>query len=99
VLTFTPLAEPRTDVGDEKFFRQVVKAAFGQRRKTLWNCLKSIDLESSDSVLVQALADCGIEPARRGETLSLDEFALLAKTLVCLKRGHAEVLKGKGVEG
>jgi 16S rRNA (adenine1518-N6/adenine1519-N6)-dimethyltransferase len=99
VLTFTPLAAPRIDVGDEKFFRQVVKAAFGQRRKTLWNCLKSVDLESADCVLAKALADCGIEPVRRGETLSLDEFALLARTLVSLKHGKAEARKGRRVEG
>jgi 16S rRNA (adenine1518-N6/adenine1519-N6)-dimethyltransferase len=98
VLTFSPLAAARVDVGDEQFFRQVVKAAFGQRRKTLWNCLKSIDLGSAESMLAKALAVCGIEPARRGETLSLDEFALLARTLVSLKRGTAEAREGRAVE-
>ena len=48
VLSFTPLAVPRVEVGDEQFFRRVVKAAFGQRRKTLWNCLRSLRLELDD---------------------------------------------------
>ena len=85
VLTFRPLPAARVEVGDEAFFRQVVKAAFGQRRKTLWNCLKSLGLEAEDRELAKALADCGIEASRRGETLSLDEFARLAKALSPLR--------------
>jgi 16S rRNA (adenine1518-N6/adenine1519-N6)-dimethyltransferase len=81
VLSFIPLPAPRVEVGDELFFRRVVKAAFGQRRKTLWNCLKSLDLVANDQELAQALAECGIEGGRRGETLSLEEFALLSKSL------------------
>jgi 16S rRNA (adenine1518-N6/adenine1519-N6)-dimethyltransferase len=81
VLSFIPLPAPRVEVGDELFFRRVVKAAFGQRRKTLWNCLKSLDLVANDQELAQALAECGIEGGRRGETLSLAEFALLSKSL------------------
>jgi len=87
VLKFLPLAEPRVDVGDEEFFRRVVKAAFGQRRKTLWNCLKALDIGCAEGELMQALAGCGIAPQRRGETLSLDEFALLARSLRPLCRG------------
>jgi 16S rRNA (adenine1518-N6/adenine1519-N6)-dimethyltransferase len=86
VLRFLPLAEPRVDVGDEEFFRRVVKAAFGQRRKTLWNCLKALDLGCAEGALMQTLAGCGIEPQRRGETLTLDEFALLARSLRPLDR-------------
>ena len=85
VLSFKPLPAPRVDVGDEPFFRQVVKAAFGQRRKTLWNCLKSLGLEADEHELAKALADCGIAAARRGETLSLDEYAKLAKVLYPLR--------------
>jgi 16S rRNA (adenine1518-N6/adenine1519-N6)-dimethyltransferase len=86
VLTFVPLPEARVDVGDESFFRQVVKAAFGQRRKTLWNCLKSLDLDCTEVELMQALAGSGIDPQRRGETLSLDEFAVLARSLHPIRR-------------
>ncbi|HTG81964.1 MAG TPA: 16S rRNA (adenine(1518)-N(6)/adenine(1519)-N(6))-dimethyltransferase RsmA [Geobacteraceae bacterium] len=78
VLTFVPLPAPRCEVADEPFFRRVVKAAFGQRRKTLWNCLKSLNLGLEDRELGEALAGCGIDGVRRGETLSLEEFVALA---------------------
>lgn len=84
VLRFIPLAEPRVDVGDEPFFRRVVKAAFSQRRKTLWNCLRSAGLAGSDEMLLGALQRCGIDGNRRGETLSLEEFAALARTLAAV---------------
>ena len=84
VLSFIPLRSPRVDVGDEPFFRRVVKAAFGQRRKTLWNCLKSLKLGADDRELSQALMKCGIDGVRRGETLSLEEFAVLSKALLAL---------------
>ena len=81
VLRFTPLAAPRCDVGDESLFRRLVKAAFGQRRKTLWNCLKGADLAPDDETLREILANCGIDPGRRGETLDLKEFACLSREL------------------
>jgi 16S rRNA (adenine1518-N6/adenine1519-N6)-dimethyltransferase len=86
VLRFDSLAAPRVDVGDEAFFRQVVRSAFGQRRKTLWNCLKSAGLAADGNALTDALACCGIDGKRRGETLSLTEFAALSRTLLKLKR-------------
>lgn len=81
VLSFVPLPEPRVDVGNEAYFRKVVKAAFSQRRKTLLNCLRSAAI-SMDQALCQALACCGIDPGRRGETLSLEEFAALTRALL-----------------
>lgn len=85
VLQFDPLPNPRVDVGDEPFFRRVVKAAFSQRRKTLWNCLKSAELGTDEQGLLQALASSGIDPGRRGETLSLEEFAALARAIRAVK--------------
>jgi 16S rRNA (adenine1518-N6/adenine1519-N6)-dimethyltransferase len=85
VLRFDSLPAPRVDVGDEAFFRQVVRSAFGQRRKTLWNCLKSAGLAADGKALSDALACCGIDGKRRGETLSLAEFAALSRTLQGLK--------------
>ena len=85
VLRFDSLAAPRVDVGDEAFFRQVVRSAFGQRRKTLWNCLKSAGHAADGNALTDALACCGIDGKRRGETLSLAEFAALSRTLQGLK--------------
>lgn len=85
VLRFEPLASPRADVGDESFFREVVRASFAQRRKTLWNCLKSAELAPDEGVLLDVLEGCGIDPGRRGETLSLDEFAAMSRALLRLK--------------
>lgn len=82
VLSFRPLPAPRVDVGDERLFRRVVKASFSQRRKTLWNCLKSANLLDSSDTLAAVLASCGIDQGRRGETLSLEEFALLTRTIL-----------------
>ena len=81
VLRLVPLAEPRVAVGDEALFRRVVKAAFSQRRKTLWNCLKSGQFLDDEVLLRQVLDGCGINPSRRGETLSLEEFARLENAL------------------
>lgn len=80
VLSFVPLPGPRMPVGDESVFRLVVKGAFAMRRKTLINCLKAAKLTTIDD-LRRILADCGIDGQRRGETLSLDEFAALSRCL------------------
>jgi 16S rRNA (adenine1518-N6/adenine1519-N6)-dimethyltransferase len=80
VLSFVPLPGPRVPVGDEGVFRRVVKAAFAMRRKTLINCLKAAELTTIEE-LRSILAECGIDGQRRGETLSLDEFARLSRHL------------------
>jgi 16S rRNA (adenine1518-N6/adenine1519-N6)-dimethyltransferase len=85
VLRFRVLPSNRLDVGDEKVFRTVVKAAFSQRRKTLWNCLKSVDILSATEVLNQIFEQSEIDRGRRGETLSLEEFARLSTTVVRLR--------------
>ena len=78
VLRFVPLAAPRAAVGDEVVFKRVVKGAFAMRRKTLINCLKATELVPLDD-LQRILDECGIDGKRRGETLSLDEFAALSQ--------------------
>lgn len=70
---------PPVAVEDEKHFFRVVRAAFGQRRKTIGNALKSLGLPRD--ILQGALSKAGIDPLRRGETLSLSEFAVLAGAL------------------
>jgi len=89
VLRFRVLPSNRLDVGDEKLFRIIVKASFSQRRKTLWNCLKSVDILSESAVLEQVFEQSGIDKGRRGETLSLQEFANLTKTIVQLRNNGA----------
>ncbi len=81
VLRFRVMETPRVDVGDEMFFRKVVRSAFAQRRKTLWNCLKSAFPLAGTNDLGLVFEQSGVDPRRRGETLSLDEFAVLAKTI------------------
>lgn len=70
--------QPPVEAPRAGFFR-VVKAAFGQRRKTLGNALTGLGL---DKVVIQeACSRAGIDTSRRGETLSLEEFAALARNL------------------
>jgi len=85
VLSFRPLTKPRADVGDELLFRRVVKAAFNQRRKTLWNCLRSANLLDGSEQLAKVMSTCAIDPGRRGETLSLEEFATLTRGILAAK--------------
>jgi len=82
VLSFLPLAEPRYHLDDESLFRRIVKGSFAHRRKTLWNCLRGATLELADEQLKKALDLASIDPVRRGETLSLEEFARLTNLLL-----------------
>lgn len=68
--------KPPVDLVEERRFFQVVKAAFSQRRKTLSNALKTTGL-SADHIS-HILSTAGIDPMRRGETLTLAEFAAVA---------------------
>lgn len=76
VLHLRVLAGPRVPVGDEARFHRLVKAAFRQRRKTLANALAG-GLGVSVATARQWLAAAGIDPGRRAETLSLEEFSRL----------------------
>lgn len=73
------LPEPKIKVKDEPFFFRIVKLSFSQRRKTLQNCLKGLGL--SKEVLGNTLASLGIDPKRRAETLSIEQFGLLSDFL------------------
>lgn len=77
VLRLKVLDKPKFPVQDEKLFFRVVRAAFAQRRKTLLNTLAS-GLSMDKATVNQVLAAAGIDPVRRGETLSIEEFANLA---------------------
>lgn len=79
VVRFDILQKPRVEIGDIIFFRKVVKAAFGHRRKTLLNALKSLKLSASH--LRNAFELSGIDPKKRGETLSIKDFANLSNEL------------------
>jgi 16S rRNA (adenine1518-N6/adenine1519-N6)-dimethyltransferase len=72
---------PRVPVADEAAFIRVVRAAFGQRRKTLGNALRGGGLGGPER-LAAALVEAGIDGRRRAETLSLEEFGRLADAFV-----------------
>ena len=74
---------PPVEVTEEKMFFRVVKASFAQRRKTLSNSLKVTGYGAD--VIKEVLAMTGIDGQRRGETLSLQEFADLANAFTKLK--------------
>jgi 16S rRNA (adenine1518-N6/adenine1519-N6)-dimethyltransferase len=71
VVRMAPLPAERLRARDEMRFGQLVAAAFGQRRKTLRNATRSL-------VADDAFARAGIDPGRRGETLSVEEFVALS---------------------
>jgi len=83
VIRLTKREKPAVVVKDEDFFFQVTKASFAQRRKTLLNNLTSQlpDGKEKKEEILTALSASGIEPVRRGETLSLEEFGRLADEL------------------
>ncbi|MFL6517882.1 MAG: 16S rRNA (adenine(1518)-N(6)/adenine(1519)-N(6))-dimethyltransferase RsmA [Bacillus sp. (in: firmicutes)] len=83
VIRLTRRESPAVAVRDETFFFQVTRASFAQRRKTILNNLTSQlpDGKQKKEDILQALSTSGIDPARRGETLSLEEFGLLSNEL------------------
>jgi len=87
VVLLEVLPQPAVRVDDEAVFFRVVRGAFAHRRKTLRNTLAgalALDPAAVDAASRQA----GIDPGRRGETLTLEEFASLAQSLaeVVLRR-------------
>ena len=78
VVRLTPRSAPPVPVCDEKLFFSLVKAAFGQRRKTLANALGSVlGAGLGKEGIVQLITDCGFDARVRGEKLSLAHFAAL----------------------
>lgn len=73
--------KPRAEVVSEARFRQVVKAGFAQRRKTLSNSVASDRKLAEAYDLDEALVTAGIDGKRRAETLSVEEFAAIERAL------------------
>lgn len=80
IIVLDRLPQPAVKVRDEKLFFRLVAAAFGQRRKTLGNSVSG-GLHLEKTQVSAALAKAEIAAERRGETLSLEEFARLADAL------------------
>jgi len=81
VLRLSPLKTPRVNVPDEKLFERVVRAAFSSRRKMIGNSLQSI---MSKETALKVLELSGIDNKRRAETLTIEEFGLLAEKVSSL---------------
>lgn len=75
---------PAVEVQNEEFFFTVTRSSFAQRRKTILNNLTSQlpDGKAKKEVILASLEHAGVEPTRRGETLSLEEFGRLADALL-----------------
>lgn len=69
--------EKKYKVDNEEIFFKTVKASFGQRRKTLLNSLGGLGFLNKDEIR-EVLQEANIDEKRRGETLSIEEFANLA---------------------
>lgn len=67
--------KPLIEVENPKLFRKIIKAAFGTRRKTLKNALMQGGF--SADIVLKALEKANINPDRRGETLSMEEYRVL----------------------
>ncbi|AOT70272.1 16S rRNA (adenine(1518)-N(6)/adenine(1519)-N(6))-dimethyltransferase RsmA [Geosporobacter ferrireducens] len=85
VIRLTLLGEPRVKVKNEEVLFQVVRASFGKRRKTLLNALSSSELGVTKEQVKTALAAAQIEENRRGETLTIKEFGILADAIAEVK--------------
>jgi 16S rRNA (adenine1518-N6/adenine1519-N6)-dimethyltransferase len=77
IVRFTPRPRPPVPISDPRLFEQVVRAAFGQRRKTLSNALTAVPDWTRETALA-ALGAAGVDPRRRGETLTVADFAAIA---------------------
>lgn len=73
-------AERKYDVHNEELFFKTVKASFGQRRKTLLNSLGGLGFLNKDEIR-EILKEANIDEKRRGETLSIEEFAVLSNII------------------
>ena len=72
--------ERKYKADNEQLFFKTVKVAFGQRRKTLLNSLSSMGVLDKAKIK-EVLAEAGIDEKRRGETLSIEEFANLSNII------------------
>jgi 16S rRNA (adenine1518-N6/adenine1519-N6)-dimethyltransferase len=87
ILKIKPLSETRIPIKDYEWFSKVVRGSFFNRRKMIKNSLfqsKLIDLSSSE--ISKILLSTGIDPKRRGESLTIEEFANLSTHLLPYKR-------------
>lgn len=82
IVRFRCAEEPPIPGLDRAFFMTVVRAAFAQRRKTLRNTLAaSSHFGVAKDTVLEAFEAAGIDPGRRAQSLSFEEFAVLSKEI------------------
>lgn len=77
VIKLKPYKEKPVKCQSEEYLFKVIKASFNQRRKTLTNSLMGVEGITKE-IVKESLSEAGIDPIRRGETLTLTEFADLS---------------------
>ncbi|AWK50348.1 16S rRNA (adenine(1518)-N(6)/adenine(1519)-N(6))-dimethyltransferase [Clostridium beijerinckii] len=83
VIKLDRLDKPRVETKDVRFMFELVRAGFNMRRKTLWNATKALKVNKEK--LEEAFEKSGIDPKRRAETLTVQEFATLADCIYDMK--------------
>lgn len=83
VLKLTRKEQLPAEVKDEDFLFKVSKGSFVQRRKTIYNNLQTSlpDGKEKKDLILEAFEEVNIDPRRRGETLTIEEFAQLSNVL------------------
>lgn len=82
IVRLSALTESPLDVKDEDLFFKIMRASFGQRRKTIWNNLRRVlDNKEKEPLLREAFERSTINPSRRGESLNIEEFGKLADAI------------------
>lgn len=79
VIKLDKLPETRVKPDNEKLFFDMIRNSFNMRRKTLWNSTKLLGLSKEKHEL--AYEEAGIDPKRRGETLTMEEFCELSNRM------------------
>ncbi|MCE5222530.1 MAG: 16S rRNA (adenine(1518)-N(6)/adenine(1519)-N(6))-dimethyltransferase RsmA [Clostridium sp.] len=83
VIKLDRLDKPRVKTKDVELMFELVRAGFNMRRKTLWNATKTLKVNKEK--LEEAFKKSGIDPKRRAETLTVQEFATLADSIYDVK--------------
>ncbi len=83
VLILERRLQPAVQTADPELLFKIVRAAFGQRRKTLLNALAGAFPSREKPHLARLIQQAGIAPDCRGETLSLEQFAALSRQFAC----------------
>ena len=83
VIRLDKLSEKRVEVKDEKLMFEIIRNAFNMRRKTMWNAVKFLGMKKEE--IEKAFELSGIDQKRRGETLSLHEFAILSDNIINIR--------------